>query len=184
MNRRRAHPPPSPPESRGLALLRDRLGGGPSPLLSRVRHRHAPGGAGLPAERVARWRDAGLGLLLGVGFALGSFRVPGFAVSRRTTAFIPLAPLGVGYRSSDRCGNRLGGYLARGSERIRPSQPSSRDGGCDRRYQSGGDDRVRPGARSGGVVVRTAAPLQGGRAPAGQVVHLRRGGGGHPPPPP
>jgi hypothetical protein len=38
--------------------------------------------------------------------------VLGFAVPRRTTAFIPLAPLGVGHRSSGRSGNRLGGSLA------------------------------------------------------------------------
>jgi hypothetical protein len=31
------HPPPSPPESCGLALLHDRLGGGRSPLRRRVR---------------------------------------------------------------------------------------------------------------------------------------------------
>src|SRR5215208_6466709 len=90
------HPPPSPPESCGLALLHDRLDRRRSPLRRRVRHRHTSSGAGLLAEHVARRRDAGLDLLLGVGFARGAFRVLGLAVPRRTTAFIPLAPLGVG----------------------------------------------------------------------------------------
>src|ERR687897_21895 len=50
--------------------------------------------------------------------------------------FFPLAPLSVGYRGGGRSGNRLGGSLARDSQRVRPYQSSSRDRGCDRRYQS------------------------------------------------